>query len=66
MEVSSFAAGCIAGAAGQLVGHPLDTIKVYAQENPLDVYREEGLNLFAAMERSQRQNTIYSFMQYQP
>ena len=31
MEVSSFAAGCIAGAAGQLVGHPLDTIKVYAQ-----------------------------------
>ena len=28
---ASFAAGCIAGAAGQLVGHPLDTIKVFAQ-----------------------------------
>jgi len=28
---ASFAAGCLAGAAGQLVGHPLDTIKVHAQ-----------------------------------
>lgn len=28
---ASFAAGCVAGAAGQLIGHPLDTIKVYAQ-----------------------------------
>ena len=28
---ASFAAGCIAGAAGQLVGHPLDTVKVFAQ-----------------------------------
>ena len=26
----SFAAGCIAGAAGQLIGHPLDTLKVPA------------------------------------
>ena len=28
---ASFAAGCVAGAAGQLIGHPLDTVKVYAQ-----------------------------------
>jgi hypothetical protein len=27
----SFGAGCVAGACGQLIGHPLDTIKVYAQ-----------------------------------
>jgi solute carrier family 25 carnitine/acylcarnitine transporter 20/29 len=31
LSVRSFAAGYIAGAAGQLVGHPLDTLKVHAQ-----------------------------------
>ena len=36
---ASFAAGCIAGAAGQLVGHPLDTIKVWAQTGSRDALR---------------------------
>ena len=41
-------------------------LKVYAQEDPLDVYREEGLKLFEAMQRSHRQNTVFSFFSYQP
>ena len=36
---ATFAAGCIAGAAGQLVGHPLDTIKVWAQTGSRDAVR---------------------------
>ena len=35
VSLSSFAAGSIAGAAGTLVGHPLDTMKVHAQTNSL-------------------------------
>jgi len=41
-------------------------LKVYAQEDPLDVYRSEGLVLFESMQKSLRQNSIYSFFQYQP
>lgn len=41
-------------------------LKVYAQEHPLQVYREEGLTLFATMEKSLRQNTVFSYMAYQP
>ena len=37
----SFAAGSIAGAIGQLIGHPLDTLKVFAQTNA----RPEALSL---------------------
>ena len=37
----SFAAGSIAGAIGQLIGHPLDTLKVFAQTNA----RPESLSL---------------------
>jgi len=41
-------------------------LKVYAQLNPLDVYREEGLELYNAMQRGLRQNTVYSLFAYQP
>jgi len=41
-------------------------LKVYAQEDPLDVYRSEGLTLFESMQKSLRQNSVYSFFQYQP
>jgi len=41
-------------------------LKVYAQLNPLDVYREEGLELYEAMQRGLRQNTVYSLFAYQP
>jgi len=41
-------------------------LKVYAQLNPLDVYREEGLTLYASMQTQLRQNTVFSFFQYQP
>ena len=41
-------------------------LKVYAQLNPLDVYREEGLKLFEGMQRALRQNTVFSFFVYQP
>merc|ERR1712232_370850 len=33
-------------------------LKVYAQQNPLQVYREEGLTLFESMQTSFRQNTV--------
>ena len=36
---ASFAAGCIAGAFGQLVGHPLDTVKVWAQTGSKEALR---------------------------
>ena len=41
-------------------------LKVYAQEDPLDVYRVEGLALFEQMQKSLRQNAVYSFFMYQP
>ena len=41
-------------------------LKVYAQEDPLDVYREEGLKLYDDMQSALRRNTIYSFMMYEP
>merc|ERR1719310_2381645 len=41
-------------------------LKVYNQEDPLDVYREEGLKLYEAMQGSLRQNAVYSFFAYQP
>merc|ERR1719424_710601 len=41
-------------------------LKVYAQEDPLDVYRSEGLTLFQTMQKTLRQNTVYSFFAYQP
>ena len=45
----AFAAGCLAGAAGQIVGHPLDTLKVYAQTGtpmPKNVSWESFRSLF--------------------
>ena len=41
-------------------------LKVYAQEDPLNVYREEGLKLYDDMQSALRRNTIYSFMMYEP
>ena len=41
-------------------------LKVYNQQDPLDVYREEGLELYKKMQVSLRQNTVYSFMAYEP
>ncbi len=41
-------------------------LKVYAQQKPLDVYREEGLKLFEKMQAALRQNTVFSFFAYQP
>ena len=41
-------------------------LKVYAQEDPLDVYRVEGLALFEQMQKSLCQNAVYSFFMYQP
>ena len=41
-------------------------LKVYAQQDPLTVYREEGLELYDKMKVSVRQNTVYSFFAYSP
>ena len=41
-------------------------LRAYASEDPLDVYRDEGLKLYASMQAGRRQNTIYSFFQYKP
>ena len=41
-------------------------LKVYNQQQPLDVYREEGLTLYEGMQAALRQNTVYSLMAYQP
>uniref|UniRef100_A0A7S4BQD3 Protein translocase subunit SecA n=1 Tax=Chrysotila carterae TaxID=13221 RepID=A0A7S4BQD3_CHRCT len=40
-------------------------LKAYAQMDPLTVYREEGLKYYDSMLVSFRQNTVYSFFQYQ-
>jgi len=41
-------------------------LKAYAQLNPLDVYREEGLKLYDGMLTQLRQNTVFSFFAYEP
>jgi len=41
-------------------------LKVYAQLDPLDVYREEGLKLYEKMQVALRQNTVFSFFAYSP
>jgi len=41
-------------------------LKVYAQQDPLDVYRSEGLELYDSMQTALRQNTVFSFFQYSP
>ena len=41
-------------------------LKAYAQENPLDVYRREGIKLYDSMQVAYRSNTVYSFFMYQP
>ena len=33
LSTTSFVAGCVAGSVGQAIGHPLDTLKVYAQSS---------------------------------
>ena len=41
-------------------------LKVYNQQDPLDVYRTEGLTLFDRMQVAQRQNVVFSFFAYKP
>ena len=41
-------------------------LKAYADRDPLDVYRTEGLTLFDSMQRAFEQNTAFSFAQYDP
>jgi len=41
-------------------------LKVYNQQDPLDVYREEGLTLYSKVGVSLRQNTVFSFFAYEP
>ena len=41
-------------------------LKVYAQEDPLDVYRSEGIKLFDAMQTAYAVNTVFSFFMYEP
>jgi preprotein translocase subunit SecA len=41
-------------------------MRVYNQEKPLDVYREEGLELYKSMKVALRQNTVFSFFSYRP
>merc|ERR1719424_2448429 len=36
----------------------MNYLKVFAQEDPLDVYRSEGLTLFESMQKSLRQNSV--------
>jgi len=40
-------------------------LKAYAALDPLQVYQKEGLTLYDAMQTSFRQNTAYSFFQYE-
>jgi len=40
-------------------------LKAYSGADPLQVYREEGLELFASMQKAFRQNIAYSFFQYE-
>merc|ERR1719238_2452522 len=41
-------------------------LKVYNQQDPLDVYREEGLKLYGKMDSALRQNSVFSFFSYDP
>ena len=41
-------------------------LKVYNQQDPLDVYREEGLGLYEKMQAGLRQNSVFSFFAYDP
>ena len=41
-------------------------LKAYNEQKPLDVYREEGLALYAKMKASLRQNSVFSFFAYEP
>ena len=41
-------------------------LKVYNQQQPLDVYREEGLVLYNKMAAALRQNAVFSFFAYEP
>lgn len=40
-------------------------LKAYAQMNPLQVYQEEGLKLFDGLQVRFRQNSAYSYFQYE-
>jgi len=39
---------------------------VYAQEDPLEVYRTEGLALYENMQKAFEQNTAFSYFSYEP
>jgi len=41
-------------------------LKIYAGTDPITVYREEGLNLYDSLKTQLRQNSAFSFFQYQP
>lgn len=41
-------------------------LKIYAGSDPISVYREEGLRLYEGLLRQLRQNSAFSFFQYQP
>ena len=41
-------------------------LKAYADKDPLEVYRTEGLALFDSMQKAFEQNTAFSFTQYDP
>ena len=41
-------------------------LKVYANEDPLEVYRTEGLALFESMQKAFEQNTAFSYFSYDP
>ncbi|KOO32252.1 preprotein translocase subunit [Chrysochromulina tobinii] len=41
-------------------------LKVYNQQKPIDVYREEGLRLYERMQVAMRQNVVFSFFAYKP
>jgi len=41
-------------------------LKVYAQEDPLEVYRTEGLALYENMQKAFEQNTAFSYFSYEP
>ena len=56
MPFRALTCACLAATRGQ----------VYNNEDPLDVYRTEGLTLFDSMQTAVRQNTMYSFLMYKP
>lgn len=41
-------------------------LKIYAGSDPITVYREEGLRLYEGLLTQLRQNSAFSFFQYQP